>query len=275
MSTPSESKVDEITIDNTINNVFKIRTLISIGIIIATVIIATIVSNKFNNVSVKKNKKIVMSTIANIVYYVIILIGILISLLNVGFQLGSIIVVLSSMGIALALGVQNILKQFVSGLLITLNEMYNIDDYIITNGTEGTVTKFSLLTTTLTNDDDITITIPNDKIVNSNITNITNKNSIRIRVFFTIKNLPDFNYTQFIELIKKTTLLSKYVINKNIVVDVDTISHMLGTKIVVKAYINSRDYNRARNDIKFLLLKVLSNSKVLNSPVNISIIEKE
>lgn len=275
MSNPSESKVDELTIDNIINNVFKIRTLISIGIIIATVIIATIVSNKFNNVSVKKNKKIVMSTIANIVYYVIILIGILISLLNVGFQLGSIIVVLSSMGIALALGVQNILKQFVSGLLITLNEMYNIDDYIITNGTEGTVTKFSLLTTTLTNDDDITITIPNDKIVNSNITNITNKNSIRIRVFFTIKNLPDFNYTQFIELIKKTTLLSKYVINKNIVVDVDTISHMLGTKIVVKAYINSRDYNRARNDIKFLLLKVLSNSKVLNSPVNISIMEKE
>lgn len=123
--------------------------------------------------------------------------------LKLGFQLGSIIVVLSSMGIALALGIQNILTQFVSGLLITLNEIYNIDDYIITNGTDGTVTQFSLLTTTLTTDDDITITIPNDKIVNSNIINITNKNSIRIRVYFTIKNLHDFNINKFIDLIKK------------------------------------------------------------------------
>jgi len=210
-----------------------------------------------------------MSTISNIIYYVIILIGFLISLLNLGFQFGSIIVVLSSLGIAFALGIQNILKQFISGLLITLNEMYNIGDYIITNGAEGTVTKFSLLTTTLTNDDDITITIPNDKITNSNITNITNKNNIRIRVYFTIKNIPNFDISKFIELIKNTTLLSKYITNKNIIVDIDSISHRLGTKIVVRANINSKNFNIAKNDIKFLLMKMLSNSKVLNSPVNI------
>jgi hypothetical protein len=76
-------------------------------------------------------------------------------------------------------------------------------------------------------------------------------------------------------LIKKTTSLSKYVVNKNIIVDIDNISYISGTKIVVKAYINSKDYNSAKSDIKFLLLKVLSNTKLLNSPLNISIIEKE
>ena len=267
MSTVSQPIVDNINF-----NIFKFKPLISIIILIITFIIATIISNKVNNLNVKKNKKIVMSTISYIVYYFIILIGVLISLLNIGFQIGSMIVILSTLGAAIALGLQSTISQLMSGLGIVFNNIYNLNDYIITNGIEGTVTAFSLFTTTIIDDDDLTITIPNDKIANSNIINVTNKNIIRIHVYFTIKNITDFNISKFIELVKKTTLLSKYIINNNIDVYVETISHMLGTKIVVKAYINSKDYTLAKYNIKYLLLKLLSNTKLLNSPMNITYI---
>ena len=267
--------INNIESSKFIDNLLNIKTVISIIIIIASVITATLVSNKLNNTIINNNRKIVIATLSNIVYYVIILIGLLISLLNAGFQIGSIIVVLSSLGIAVALGIQNILTQFVAGLTITFNNMYNINDYIITNGTEGRVTNFNLLTTILTNHDNISTTIPNDKIVNTNLTNITQQTNIRVRVYFTIKNEPNFDIIKFIELIKKTTSMSKYIINKDIDVDVDNISHIMGTKIVVKAFIKSKELHRAKDDIKLLLLRVLSNSKLLYSKVNITLIDKE
>jgi small-conductance mechanosensitive channel len=226
--------INNIESANFIDNLLNIKTVISIIIIIASVITATLVSNKLNNTKINNNRKIVIATLSNIVYYVIILMGLLISLLNAGFQIGS-----------------------------------------ITNGTEGRVTNFNLLTTILTNDDNIPTTIPNDKIVNKNLTNITQQTNIRVRVYFTIKNEPNFDIIKFIELIKKTTSMSKYIINKDIDVDVDNISHIMGTKIVVKAFIKSTELHRAKDDIKLLLLRVLSNSKLLYSKVNISLIDNK
>jgi small-conductance mechanosensitive channel len=267
----SEGKTD---LSKFYNNIININLLSSFFIMIISFIIAKIVSYKLNNIDIKTNRKIVILTLSNIAFYVIILIGLLIALLNLGFQIGSIIVFLSSLGIAIALGVQNILKQFVSGLLITFNNMYNVNDHIITNGTEGIVTEFTLLTTTLTDPDNIIIIIPNDKIINSNITNITYNKSVKVKLDFTINNQDNFDTIKFIELIKRTILLSKYVVNKNIDVNVDSISHIFGTKIVVKASIDSKQYRKARNEIRILLLRALSNTQLLNGKINVAIVEK-
>ena len=256
------------------NNIININLLSSFFIMIISFVIAKIVSYKLNNIDIKNNRKIVVLTLSNIAFYVIILIGLLIALLNLGFQIGSIIVFLSSLGIAIALGVQNILKQFVSGLLITFNNMYNVKDHIIINGTEGIVTDFTLLTTTLTDPNNITIIIPNDKIINTNITNITYNESVKVSVDFTINSQENFNILKFIDLIKRTVSLCEYVTDKNVEVHIDNISHILGTKIVVKAYIKSNTFRKARNEIKLLLLRALSNTKFLNSKINIAVIDK-
>jgi small-conductance mechanosensitive channel len=255
-------------------NIININIFSSFFILIISFIIAKFVSYKLTKIDMNNNRKIVILTLSNIVFYVIILIGLLIALLNLGFQIGSIIVFLSSIGIAIALGIQNILKQFVSGLIITFNNMYNLSDHIITNGTEGIVTNFTLLTTTITDPENITITIPNDKIINSNITNITYNSSVKVKLDFTINNQDNFDFIKFMELIKRTILLSKYVMNDKIDVNVDTISHIFGTKIVVKAFINSKQYRKARDEIRVLLLRALSNTQLLNGKINIGIIEK-
>ena len=266
--------------DNKINfttfhkNIFNFNVASSLFIMIISFIIAKIISYKLNNVDIKNSRKIVFLTLSNIVFYVIILIGLLIALLNLGLQISSIIVFLSSIGIAIALGVQNILKQFVSGLIITFNNMYNVSDHIMTNGEEGIVSDFTLLTTTLTNPENIIIIIPNDKIINSNITNITYNKSVKVKIDFTINNQDNFDFVKFMELIKRTILLSKYLTNNNIDVNVDTISHIYGTKIVVKAFIFSKHYRKARDEIRILLLRALSNTQLLNGKINIALSEK-
>lgn len=269
----NDSVLDNIETNSTFKNVIKIKYVISVVIIFITFIVANAVSFKIQTNN--KNNKIVINTLSTLVYYFIILIGILISILNAGFQVGSIIVLLSSFGLAAALGLQKLITQMGSGLLIVFNNMYKINDYIITNGKEGIVTKFGLFNTTITNNDNIPTIIPNDAIVNSNITNISHEDNIRIRVYFTIKNQDNFDLNQFINLIKKTTLLSKYVIDKNVIVSVSDISHIYGTKIIVIAKVKGKNYNKSRANIKYLILRVLSNTKLLNSPVNISLNEQK
>ena len=267
----ADSKINSSSIHS---NIFNLNVLTSIFILMISFIIAKIDSYKLNNINTQNNRKIIILTLSNILFYVIILIGLLIALLNLGLQIGSVIVFLSSIGIAIALGVQNILKQFVSGLLITFNNMYNINDHIVTNSSEGIVTNFNLLTTTLTDPENITIIIPNDKIINSNITNITYNQSVKVKLDFTINNQDNFDTVKFIELIKRTVLLSKYVMNSKIDVNVDSISHIFGTKIVVKAFINSKQYRKARDEIRILLSRALSNTQLLNGKINIAMIEK-
>jgi len=268
--TINDTKINSSSLYSTI---FNINVLTSFFILVISYIIAKIASYKLNNINTKNSRKIIILTLSNIIFYVILLIGLLIALLNLGLQIGSVIVFLSSIGIAIALGVQNILKQFVSGLIITFNNMYNVNDHIITNNSEGIVTNFSLLTTTLTDPENITIIIPNDKIINSNITNITHNESVKVKLDFTINNQDNFDTVKFIELIKRTVLLSKYVMKPDIDVNIVSISHIFGTKIVVKAYINSKQYRKAKNEIQILLSRALSNTQLLKGKINIGMIE--
>jgi len=249
--------MDFLKMENSIN------IIVAVVILIVSVILANVVSKKIKNNDKLKSKKIVLETMGNLTYYIIIVLGTLIAFINAGFQIGSIIVVLSSLGIAVALGVKNILSQFASGLIITFSDLYNINDRIITEGIEGKVSQFDLLNTTIKNNDNITIIIPNDKIIRNKITNITRESIIRASVEFQIKTSPGFSGDKFREIIKKTAALSKYVVNDDISVNITNITHFRGITFVVKAYIKSEDYSKAKNDIRVLILRVLGNTEFL------------
>ena len=255
-----------ISISNIFKNISEYGKILSaIVIIIISYILANVISNKIKDIKSLKNKKIILESMSNLSYYMIIILGILIAFINAGFQIGSIIVVLSSLGVAIALGVKNILSQFASGLIITFSNLYNIDDRIITDGVNGKVKQFDLLNTTLINNENITTTIPNDKIIRNKLTNITRESIVRVRIEFMIKPNEGFDSKKFTDIIKKTVGLSKYVVNDNITVDITNMSSRLGISFLARAYVKSADFNRAQNEIHLLIARVLGNSKYLRN----------
>lgn len=91
-----------------------------------------------------------------------------------GFQTTSLIALLGSFGVAVALGLQGSLSNFIGGVLILLLKPFKIGDYIIedTKGNEGIVTEIHLFYTKLKTVDDKTVILPNGALANTSITNL-------------------------------------------------------------------------------------------------------
>lgn len=81
-------------------------------------------------------------------------------------------------GLGLSLAAQNILRDFINGMFILIEDQFNVGDFISTNGISGTVEGFSMRLTRLRLLDGSLVTIPNGSIMT--VTNSTKDYSVAV-----------------------------------------------------------------------------------------------
>ena len=249
------------------SNSYKI--VVSIIIIIISLIIAKIIKNNISNKFIEKedneNKnKIFYTVLASLIYYIIIFIGVIIALINLGYQLSTIFIVLGSVGLAIALAVQGTITQVVAGFVILFFRYFNIGDFILCNGMTGYITDFNLLTTTLTDQAGIKVMIPNSSFTSSPFTNYTSNKDVLFKLFLTLSSNNKINFDILFNNIKNAIMNeSKYVTNKNGVYITIFDIQGSGTVICVNVPIKSIDYINAGNDARLIVRRVLSHDNVL------------
>ena len=134
---------------------------------------------KFRAKKIKDNKyNTIEALVKGIVKYFIVIVCTLIILERYGIDTKSIITSLGIVGAAIALAMQDFLKDFVAGITIVLENQYAIGDIIKVGDFMGTVTSFSLKTTR------IKAWTGEEKIMNnhliSEVINYTHNNSIAV-----------------------------------------------------------------------------------------------
>ena len=110
-------------------------------------------------------------TISSLVRYGVLAIAILIGLSVIGINLSSLAVVIGALGIGIGFGLQNVVANYVAGLVIFFERPVKEGDRILVSGLEGDVIQIKLRSTvinTLTNE---TIIVPNSQLVSNNIHN--------------------------------------------------------------------------------------------------------
>jgi small conductance mechanosensitive channel len=259
-----------ITVASNVTNVLITNWLsyvISICIIIVTYIIAKITSNKARKLS-DKYQNIAYEAISDLIFYIIMVVGLLFSFINVGIQLSSILVVMSCAGLAIALGLQDVIKQLSAGIMIIVHNMYKINDVVNINGNIGRVVEFNLFKTIISTPGNVKTIIPNHKISESEFINYSRDPLIVIDIPFTITNLPTLNVDYFISILKKTVALSKYIADKNKIDVVIGEINMTGTIVTIKAPINGTNLALATNEIRLLIRKLLVNTDLLRGYIH-------
>lgn len=122
-------------------------------------------------------------TLSTLIRYVVIGISALIGLNIAGIPLRSLAFFAGAFGIGIGFGMQNIISNFVSGIILLFERPMRVGDIItLEDGTLGTIDKISARSTTINTPDEITITVPNSKFIESRITNWTHPSS-RMRGF--------------------------------------------------------------------------------------------
>lgn len=249
------------------NNIYKYKKYIqSIVIFIIFYIIATKIYNSIiAKINEKQDKvKISYDFFATFIFYFILLIGLFFSLLNANIDTNSIMVILGSSGLAIALALQNSISQIINGLMILYFNYYELNDIIQVGDNLGKVVGFSLLNTTIeTHENKINIIIPNNEIVSKVIYNFTKTPQILNSISVSISSNNNIDFIKLINNIKMTLRTKcKYIIDKNnINVDIVDIAES-GTKLNIRFKINSDDYIESQYDVRLLVRNLLSQSHI-------------
>lgn len=99
-----------------------------------------------------------------------------------GFATSSIVAILGSAGLAIGLALQGSLANFAGGVLILIMKPFRVGDFIVVEGVEGAVQKIDVVYTTLVTVDNRSVIMPNGKLADSNIINVTKEDKRRIDI---------------------------------------------------------------------------------------------
>jgi len=108
---------------------------------------------------------------ASIIRYFVIAIGFIIILQTAGIDLTALNVLAGAVGIGLGFGLQNIVNNFISGLIILFERPIKVGDRIVVGSVEGDVVRIGARSTEVVTNDNITIIVPNAKFITENIIN--------------------------------------------------------------------------------------------------------
>jgi small-conductance mechanosensitive channel len=113
----------------------------------------------------------VQYSIATILHYTIIIIGVLLAMNILGFPLGSLALLAGAMGIGAGLGLQNVIANFVSGLVLLFERPVKVGDTLIVDGQWGEVKAIKMRSTVFQTFERSVLIIPNSDLLSGKIVN--------------------------------------------------------------------------------------------------------
>jgi small-conductance mechanosensitive channel len=130
-----------------------------------------------------------------LVRYVVWIVGTLIGLTYIGFDLSTLAFLGGAIGLGIGFGLQNIFSNFISGIIILVEKTLKIGDFVdLQSGVRGSVTEISMRYTRITTNDSVDILVPNSEFINGRVTNWTfGERNRRIRVPFGVAYGSDKN----------------------------------------------------------------------------------
>ena len=108
--------------------------------------------------------------------------GIIIGLDNIGFDITAMIAGLGIGGLALALAAQDSVKNIFAGIMIFLDKPFRLNDRIQINGHDGTVEEVGLRSTRIRTLEGRIVTIPNCTFTDNSVINVTSQPALKVKL---------------------------------------------------------------------------------------------
>ena len=126
------------------------------------------------------SSQLLKNFLGSITSKIVMLIGIVIALSQLGIEIGPLLAGMGVMGFIVGFALQDSLSNFASGLMILIYRPFDIGDVVEAGGVMGKVHNMSLVTTTILTFDNQELVIPNTKIWGNTIRNVTAQDRRRI-----------------------------------------------------------------------------------------------
>lgn len=111
--------------------------------------------------------------ISSVVKYGIIALGFLLAVGAMGMGMDRITILLGALGVGLGFGLQNVVNNFVSGLILIFERPVQVGDSVEVSSIAGRITRIGIRSSTIRSFDGADITIPNGSLLSDALTNWT------------------------------------------------------------------------------------------------------
>ena len=186
----SWNKMWNSVVDFFTGNIWKIigffATLL-IGVIVIKLII-NIVTRMFKKA---KMERIAQQFIRTIIKFLLYLILVLVLMSIIGIQVSGIVTALSATLLAVGMALQNNIANLANGIIIVSTKMFKKGDYITVGSVSGSITDINFFFVTLTTPDNKKVTLPNNMVVNSEVTNAGANKTRRVDWTFSVAHESD------------------------------------------------------------------------------------
>jgi small conductance mechanosensitive channel len=188
----------------------------------------------------------------------ILLIIIILQILSVKMSIFTAIV--TSFGVAAGLALSGTLQNFTGGILIMLFKPFKVGDNIIAQGQDGIVDSIEIFSTIITTQDNRTVIIPNSKLSNEVIVNISRQGTRRMEVEMKVNYGVDLKKVS--DIIRAAIKDSPRVNNDPApFIGISTLDPD-GYKIMIQAWVEALDHNQIKLSFQQRLVEDLKNGGV-------------
>jgi small-conductance mechanosensitive channel len=122
---------------------------------------------------------------------ILLILGFLLAVAASGLPIDKITVILGALGVGIGLGLQSIVNNFVSGIILIFDRPLRIGDTVEIGDKKGRVKEIGIRTSTLLTEDGAEVIMPNGDVLSHNIVNWTlSNNHARVTLSFSIERKP-------------------------------------------------------------------------------------
>ena len=215
----------------------------TICLIIGCLIVIKIILSLFDKL-VKHSKldTLVFKILRTALKAVLLFTATIIVLASLGIPVSSLIALLSIIGVALSLAVQDFLSNVFGGIQIITNHPFKIGDYVEAGGQAGTVREVGLFYTKLDTPDKKLVQLPNSKIANDSIVNYSH--APRRRVEFLISVSYDDDTDKVREVLRQLLTEHPLVLKEESIMPVVHVNEFRDNDIgyTARAWVENKDY---------------------------------
>ncbi|WP_308388464.1 mechanosensitive ion channel domain-containing protein [Acidithiobacillus sp. AMEEHan] len=134
--------------------------------------------------------------------YVGFIIAILLSLSTAGVALHNLAIIAGALSVGIGFGLQNIVNNFVSGIILLLERPIRVGDWVKVGTTEGYVQRLSIRSTLILTFDRTEVFVPNSELISGQVTNWTYSNNV-LRLMIPLRVRHDSDIDEVREILEE------------------------------------------------------------------------
>lgn len=171
-----ESRLDIGELSLSAADVVAFAVTVWVALVVARVVRAVLEDDVLARMQLPRGVPAAVSAAAN---YLVITIGVLFALSAAGLDLGRVTLLAGALGVGIGFGLQNVVNNFVSGLILLFERPMRVGDVVELDTVTGTVRRIGIRSSTIETFDGAEVIVPNADLIAQRLTNWTFSDSRR------------------------------------------------------------------------------------------------